>query len=97
MREIAGPVWPGDSGLVLRLSDLGKGETPQFDDNPNNWMPEYAGEIAEGHIDAAAIVDLARIQVLIKKILTHDAIEFTMQGDVVNIASKPFKSVLSVK
>ncbi len=97
MREIAGPVWPGDSGLILRLSDVDKEETPQFDDTHKDWMPEYAGEIAEGRIDAAAIVDLARVLALIKKFLTHDAIEFTVQGDVVNIASKPFKSVLSVK
>lgn len=97
MREIAGPVWPGDSGMVLRLSDLDNDAASLLEDTFKDWMPEYAGEISGGRIDAAAIVDQARVLALIKKALTREAIEFTVQGDVVTISSRPFKSVLSIK
>ncbi|WP_424357051.1 hypothetical protein [Methanocella sp. MCL-LM] len=97
MREIAGPVWPGESGQVIRFTDMAREEGLKLEDTFQDWMPDYAGEINAGHIDAAAIIDLARVLALIKKMLTRDAVEFTVQGDTVTIASKPFKAVLSVK
>ena len=45
------------------------------------WMPEYIGEVASGRIDAAAIVDQARIIALFKKILARDGMDFTVKGD----------------
>ena len=96
MREIVGPDWPGDAALVLRLADFQGGESP-FDDAYPTWMPEYADDIASGHIDAAAILDQTRIIALFKKILTKDDMDFTVKGDCLVINRKPFKATLSIK
>jgi hypothetical protein len=96
MREIAGPEWPGDAALVFRLADFNADESPYEDAYPV-WMPEYADDIASGRIDAAAIVDQARIAALFKKILARDGIDFTIKGDTLAINHKPFKATLSIK
>lgn len=98
IKEIAGPAWPGDTGMILRLSDVDREEAQEQEETYHTWMtPDYAGEIAGGHLDAAVIVDQARALALIKKALTRDAIEFTAQGDLVTLARKPFKATLSIK
>jgi hypothetical protein len=96
MREIVGPEWPGDSALVFRLADFKADESPYEDAYPA-WMPEYADDVTSGRIDAAAIVDQARIAALFKKILARDGIDFTIKGDTLAINHKPFKATLSIK
>ena len=96
VREIVGPDWPGDGALVFRLVDYRPDEAA-FEDAFPAWMPEYAGEITSGHIDAVAVVDQARILALFKKVLARDGFEFTVKGDVITVNRKPFKAVLSVR
>jgi hypothetical protein len=96
MREIVGPEWPGDSALVFRLADFKADESPYEDAYPA-WMPEYADDVTSGRIDAAAIVDQARIAALFKKIMARDGIDFTIKGDTLAINHKPFKATLSIK
>jgi hypothetical protein len=96
MREIVGPDWPGDAALVFRLSDFNRDES-LFEDDFTAWMPEYLDDIKSGRIDAAAIVDQARIAALFKKLLARDSLDFTLKGDVLVINRKPFKATLSIK
>ncbi len=96
MREIVGPYWPGDAALVFRLSDFNKDESP-YEDAYTIWMPEFSADIASGRIDAAAIVDQARIVALINKVLTREGLEFTVHGDTLVISRKPFKAALSIR
>ncbi|OPY29716.1 MAG: hypothetical protein A4E28_00730 [Methanocella sp. PtaU1.Bin125] len=96
MREIVGPDWPGDAALVFRLSDYKKEESP-YDDAYTVWMPEYAADIAAGRVDAAAIVDQARIAALIERALARDGLAFTAHGDMIVVNRKPFKATLSVR
>jgi hypothetical protein len=96
MREIVGPDWPGDAAMVLRLADFNADES-LYDDAYPAWMPEYRDDIASGRIDAAAIVDQARIIALFKKILARDDMDFTVKADCLVINRKPFKATLSIK
>jgi hypothetical protein len=96
MREIVGPEWPGDAALVFRLADLDR-DNSLYDDAYPTWMPEYAEDVISGSIDAAAIVDQARIAALFKKLLARDGLEFTVKGDTIVINHKPFKASLSIK
>jgi len=97
MREIVGPAWPGESGIIIRLKDLDKEKIPRLEDTYKDWMPEYINDIMGGRVDAAAIIDQSRLLMLIKKLLTSKSMEFTVQGDTVNVVSKPFRSMLSAK
>lgn len=96
MREIAGPDWPGDEAAVFRLADFNRDEAP-FEDACPAWMPEYMEDVTSGRIDAAAIVDQARITALFDKTLARDGIDFTIKGDTLVINRKPFKATLSIK
>ena len=96
MREIVGPEWPGDAALVFRLADLDR-DNSLYDDAYPAWMPEYVADVISGSIDAAAIVDQARIAALFKKLLARDGLEFTVKGDTIAINHKPFKASLSIK
>jgi hypothetical protein len=53
--------------------------------------------VTSGRIDAAAIVDQARIAALFKKILARDGLDFAIKGDILAINRKPFKATLSIK
>jgi hypothetical protein len=96
MREIVGPDWPGDTALVFRLADFNRDEYSYEDAYPV-WMPEYTDDVTSGRIDAAAIVDQARIAALFKKILAKDGLDFTIKGEMLVINRKPFKATLSIK
>jgi hypothetical protein len=96
MREIVGPDWPGDTALVFRLADFNRDESP-YDDAFPAWMPEYMDDITSGRVDAAAIVDQARVIALFKKVLARDGMDFTIKGDTLTINRKPFKATLSIK
>jgi hypothetical protein len=96
MREIAGPYWPGEAGMVVRLSDYRKDEVPYEDAYPE-WMPGLVEDIAAGRVEAAAIIDQARVQALLKKALSRDGIEFEGHGDIITVIRKPFRAAVSVK
>lgn len=96
MREIAGPMWPGDTGMIVRLSDIDREET-LFEDTYKEWMSGFVNDIVGGKVDAAAIVDLARVFALIKKTLARDSLDYSAKGDMITIYRKPFSAMISVK
>ena len=96
MREIAGPDWPGNSAVVIRLRDLEQ-EAELFTDTFEEWMPDYSDIIRSGRIDAAVILDASVLRDHLQKLLKGQDIDFVMKDDVCRIEKKPFYANLSIK
>ncbi len=96
MREITGPDWPGSSAVVIRLKELDE-EPERFTETYKEWIPDYVDDIASGHLDAVAVMDISILRLVMQNTLKSQDIDFFLKDDVCRIEKKPFYANISLK
>lgn len=94
LREIVGPMWPGDSPVVIRLRD--SAQDLRIKESYRDWMPEFKDEIESGRIDTIVLMDTEAARNVLRKTLKREGMDFAIQGDLCDVTRRPFKAFITI-